>query len=1117
MAEIYRALEDRFQELCLHLLGEPTRRTSKELRYGRKGSLSVDLRKRVWKDHESDEGGGALQLIQRELNLSKADAIAWSQNFLGDSGNLPALPRRERPTKKAEEKKERPRDELARYLWSIAKPIPGTPAETYLRNRGLDVSALPASLRYLPPHKDFPGSLIGAVTDEAGTIHALQRICITPEGAPALDEYGGKLRPQLGPVSKGVVRFPGDGDLVVVEGIPTGLALNQRGHKVHCVLSVSNFEKHLRNLPKDLPFIIGRDFAHEGEQADLVVRKVFFALAQEGYCVRMANPLDGLSASNVAIPKGLDFLDLFILEGAAAVEKAIAAAEEAGPHFKSDPMDADNISLEIYEAVRDVVSSSEQARIGLAAPAGVGKTEEVLQAIAKNGGGRFVEYFSPNHSLASEIGERLHKQNPSLPIFPQRGRNKDNCLKHDLAKDIANAGLPVQGSLCRKETVDPETGETESAAYCPHYWECKYQLQFIGANQKATPGTRLRATESLFYPRHPEAPKPDLIIIDESLPSPIRRSTLSIAIVADPKNTPGRDELEEEERTALDKVCAVLLTAILDDLPLRKHFFESGITAEVLELAQSAIGKEEVPGIFPDQTSETQRKILNAFKRKGYGRLARAFRLMREEIETISEREHFERVSISYDRRGEKCLEMRYQRKLYIPENASVVWINADLMPEIAEKIIPGISVRTFQAERKDIHITQVCDRTFSLTSLRKAGEPTKRLGEVQGFIDRTATPGTLIVATQKILKLLKIPDGCQGVHWGRHRGRDDLRDCHTVIVVGREEYRADEYEKTAKALFWDDPNPVPALKKGKLAESLRAYRMRDGTIQTARVSVYPHQKAQKYVELGRERETLQAIDRLRLIRNNIPKRAFILCNIPLDCEVDRLVRWKELAPNRLEVALARGGVLPLSRSELARVFPDLWRSADAVKGDLRRGELNRVETLLDLYRETTPFNFVAYRRPKQRGKPTKAVLAGDSPNLRAALEAVVGPVAHFEVIEGQPQAPEAQNFAPEPEIFEEIGRPEAPIPDLEPPETPEKIERSGPVAPVLTHEDELAGRKKARELAVLERWEEAAASKGEYELEVDPDEAAKLAARKAELREQLAAILEAKAGVLVR
>lgn len=48
-------------------LGEPNKAlsSSKELRFGSHGSMSVDLEKGVWNDHESDEGGGVLDLLCR--------------------------------------------------------------------------------------------------------------------------------------------------------------------------------------------------------------------------------------------------------------------------------------------------------------------------------------------------------------------------------------------------------------------------------------------------------------------------------------------------------------------------------------------------------------------------------------------------------------------------------------------------------------------------------------------------------------------------------------------------------------------------------------------------------------------------------------------------------------------------------------------------------------------------------------------------------------------------------------------------------------------------------------------------------------------------------------------
>jgi hypothetical protein len=63
------------------LWGDPNRAHSKpnELRWGSNGSKSVNLFKGTWFDYEANEGGGVLDLIQRERGLADGDAIAWMQ------------------------------------------------------------------------------------------------------------------------------------------------------------------------------------------------------------------------------------------------------------------------------------------------------------------------------------------------------------------------------------------------------------------------------------------------------------------------------------------------------------------------------------------------------------------------------------------------------------------------------------------------------------------------------------------------------------------------------------------------------------------------------------------------------------------------------------------------------------------------------------------------------------------------------------------------------------------------------------------------------------------------------------------------------------------------------
>lgn len=63
------------------LLGAPNKHLSRtnEPRYGSNGSLSLDLGKGTWFDHEAQEGGGVLALIRRERGGSDADAVRWME------------------------------------------------------------------------------------------------------------------------------------------------------------------------------------------------------------------------------------------------------------------------------------------------------------------------------------------------------------------------------------------------------------------------------------------------------------------------------------------------------------------------------------------------------------------------------------------------------------------------------------------------------------------------------------------------------------------------------------------------------------------------------------------------------------------------------------------------------------------------------------------------------------------------------------------------------------------------------------------------------------------------------------------------------------------------------
>ena len=68
------------------LRGKPTSRSGNTLRFRRRGSLAIDVEKWVFFDHEAGEGGDAIKLIQREMNLDFRAAVVAGEKLLGLNG-----------------------------------------------------------------------------------------------------------------------------------------------------------------------------------------------------------------------------------------------------------------------------------------------------------------------------------------------------------------------------------------------------------------------------------------------------------------------------------------------------------------------------------------------------------------------------------------------------------------------------------------------------------------------------------------------------------------------------------------------------------------------------------------------------------------------------------------------------------------------------------------------------------------------------------------------------------------------------------------------------------------------------------------------------------------------
>ena len=193
------------------------------------------------------------------------------------------------------------RTAAALRLWRAAVPAPGTPVETYLRSRGIDL-AVPSSVRFHPRLKHPSGGvwpvMVALVTHGPdGQALAIHRTFLTRDGAGKAPVPPQKM--MLGPCRGGAVRLAiPSGKLMVGEGIETCLAAMQAtGSSAWAALSTSGL--CALQLPADIrDVIVLADGDDPGESAALDAARRW---KREGRTVRVARP-----------PPGMDFNDVLL-------------------------------------------------------------------------------------------------------------------------------------------------------------------------------------------------------------------------------------------------------------------------------------------------------------------------------------------------------------------------------------------------------------------------------------------------------------------------------------------------------------------------------------------------------------------------------------------------------------------------------------------------------------------------------------------------------------------------------------------------------------------------------------------------------------------------------------
>lgn len=235
-------------------------------------------------------------------------AALRQMGLLGAQGFQPIGPIIAAQRRAAAQAAELKRSHQAMQLWQDSAPVTGTPAERYLRSRGI-TCALHPSLRYKEScwhasARRLP-ALVASVLALQGNASAVHRTYLRPDGSGKAEVSPCKA--MLGPVAGGAVRLArAPGPLVVAEGLETALSLLcgllPGPAAVWAALSAGGMARlHLPPVPGQL--IIAPDGDPTGRQGAEALALRAHAL---GWRVAVMPPPEGFDWNDVLIGKAGD-------------------------------------------------------------------------------------------------------------------------------------------------------------------------------------------------------------------------------------------------------------------------------------------------------------------------------------------------------------------------------------------------------------------------------------------------------------------------------------------------------------------------------------------------------------------------------------------------------------------------------------------------------------------------------------------------------------------------------------------------------------------------------------------------------------------------------------------
>lgn len=652
------------------------------------------------------------------------------------------------------------------------------------------------------------------------------------------------------------------------------------------------------------------------------------------------------------------------------------------------------------DGLREIVASYFESprNVGIRAGTGLGKTTEVIAKLSNIWmHDKRLEYYVPTHKLGEEIAGKLKYHPFKKPYFSfQKGaptgliwqvirgrgqttkQGKPYCLKNDIATLLVERGYSIYPTLC-------QSGEQ----YCEHFHDCEYIKQFNGEYDiRVFPHAYLALDRGYL-----DGDLPDYAVIDESF-----FNTLIAGIGPTAKPI----QLNELKLSGIPSTLAQTLAFAPQNTPLLSYLRSKVPEDELCDMISEAL--LNLSGWEPPELLGLDKKQqLNIVKEmEAAPRIQKMLAILRQELLTGRDIAHGVVVT-------DNGFQVRYRKPITrfsgelngVTKKVPVLTIDADLTPSVHGEFFPDTEYHRINTER-NCRVVQCYSTQNSKTSLTIDAGASKRIEEIQTLINRIAADSPLLVVgpmkitgnDEKLPAQVTVPEGSALAHFNALRGIDKYKVMDAVLIISRNQPAMNDAEALACALWFDSDAPLKlGVTEAEYEE--RGYRTRSGYAVGVNVAIHPDPRVQTIIELIREAETLQCIDRLRLVHISEPKHVFLLSNLVLNLTVDNLLSWGEVIEGTTklnEVWEKTEGVVPLSYKWLSVTFPELFSSAEAAKGYLKSvgGELGQLSNNLFI-RKPTKLRRYYYSETGKTGPKLKCLSKYGRNETKSRLEALLG------------------------------------------------------------------------------------------------------------------------------